>query len=802
MPSHYKLQETHSFLKNKKIQSITVLLFFTLLCALPLLSITLTEDISTMIPQGKDGRIADDFALLQKAPLSGKVMISISSNTAKPQQLEKIADSISARMSPPYLTAQDYSGTRPQAVINFLLRQAPNLTTENDLARLKYITSQHVIKQTLLQNKQQLISPAGFGLRKIIASDPLDLRSIYLEKLAPLKHLPRFKVQGKHLFNNDRTALLIFAKSEIPMTDSRLGAELLSHFTEIKKSALAENNAAASDINISLLSGHLYTTANASIIKRDIFTLSALSISALLILFFYSFRRAGALTVFLAPGVAILAGLSTAAIFFQNLSAIVIGFGAVLMGISIDFAVHTYFALADNPEDKNKALKKVSSPILFGAATSCAAFAALYVSGIPGIKQLALFSVAGIIAACGYALLFIPRFCSSFPEKTLGANTIFHIPKHKTAVIGISIFILTAGTYYALNNSFDTELKNLGYISDEIRNTEKLFHEKWGNLSRQALLFAKGETQESALQNNERLWADLSINLPETKTVNLAPVLPSTKTQLKNRKLWAEFWKREQLNRIISTVNSEGRKIGFAPDVFTASLKKIHSDEPVLTVESMNSSALGFLTELLIPKSGQGKNKLIMTLLPDTDKVSDYFNEQKEQELNARLVSQSRFKATLETEMKADITKFICLSGLLVTLLIGILFRNLRRAALAIFPAVFGVVCTFGVLGFLGIPLNIFHIAALPLVIGLGADYGIFMVFQEIKKPSPSTVKAVKISGLTTLAGFGVLVFAKHPSLHSLGATVAAGVSAALICAVFILPHLLRMKLQTEKDHA
>ncbi len=73
------------------------------------------------------------------------------------------------------------------------------------------------------------------------------------------------------------------------------------------------------------------------------------------------------------------------------------------------------------------------------------------------------------------------------------------------------------------------------------------------------------------------------------------------------------------------------------------------------------------------------------------------------------------------------------------------------------------------------------------------------MVFQEIKTPSAWTIKAVKISGLTTLAGFGVLVFARHPSLNSLGATVSIGITAALCCAIFILPHLLRLN---EDKHA
>lgn len=514
-------------------RSIVALLFFTLLCALPLFFISLSEDITAMLPQGQNGRIAEDFKLLQKAPLSGNVLISISGTDTTPVKLSAIADSLAAKMTPPYMILQDYSSITPQAVIGYLLKTSPRLSTGNDLEKLKSLTSATAIKTTLQSSKRQLLSPAGFGMKGIIIADPLNLRSIYLEKIRSLTNLPRFKVQGRHFFNKDKSAVLLVAKSEIPMTDSRRGELLLKHFNAIKQEALSENGADDSTVNISLLSGHLYTCANASIIKRDIFTVSAISVCALTLLFFCSFRRAGALSIFLAPGVAIIAGLGTSALFFPNLSAIVIGFGAVLMGISIDFAVHTYFALAETPENKKKALRKITAPVLFGAATSCASFAALYVSGIPGIRQLALFSVAGIIAACGYALIFIPRFCTNFPEISLKEPSPKNRTRYKKTALFAAMIILLSGTVAAFSNSFDTELKKLGYIPTEIIRAEKHFQEKWGNLRGQALLFAQGKTQEEALRNNEKIWTDITTGLPQTKAVSLAPLLPSKKSQKK-----------------------------------------------------------------------------------------------------------------------------------------------------------------------------------------------------------------------------------------------------------------------------
>lgn len=250
-----------------------------------------------------------------------------------------------------------------------------------------------------------------------------------------MQNLPRTKRIGNRYFVAGENGLLLIAKTNVSMTDSKNGLLLLDRFKEIKKSALAENNLKEADIYIEMLSGHCYTTANASVIKKDILTVSIISLGALILLFFFGFRSKGALSVFLAPGIAIMAGLGFCAFIYNEMSAIVIGFGAVLMGISIDFAVHTYFSLAENHDDKAAAMRKICKPVLFGAATSCASFAALYVSGIPGIKQLSIFSVAGIIAACAYAVLFVPRFCNSFPEAEKN-KPLFQINGNKSSYFG------------------------------------------------------------------------------------------------------------------------------------------------------------------------------------------------------------------------------------------------------------------------------------------------------------------------------------------------------------------------------
>ena len=89
---------------------------------------------------------------------------------------------------------------------------------------------------------------------------------------------------------------------------------------------------------------------------------------------------------------------------------------------------------------------------------------------------------------------------------------------------------------------------------------------------------------------------------------------------------------------------------------------------------------------------------------------------------------------------------------------------------------------------------NLFNVVAAILIIGLGVDYGIIVVCKISEGLNLATEKAVFVSGLTTLVGFGALVMARHPSLHSIGVTVLLGISAAIPSALFVIPALYQKK--------
>jgi hypothetical protein len=103
-----------------------------------------------------------------------------------------------------------------------------------------------------------------------------------------------------------------------------------------------------------------------------------------------------------------------------------------------------------------------------------------------------------------------------------------------------------------------------------------------------------------------------------------------------------------------------------------------------------------------------------------------------------------------------------------------------------------------GFMGVAGISFNPANIMTLPLVIGIGITSGIHILNRFAEEPTPSilaksTGKAVLVSGLTTVAGFGSLMLAKHQGIASLGYVMAVGTSTCMVAALTTLPALLRL---------
>jgi hopanoid biosynthesis associated RND transporter like protein HpnN len=133
-----------------------------------------------------------------------------------------------------------------------------------------------------------------------------------------------------------------------------------------------------------------------------------------------------------------------------------------------------------------------------------------------------------------------------------------------------------------------------------------------------------------------------------------------------------------------------------------------------------------------------------------------------------------------------------------IAIMVLIHFRSLTAVALALIPVGIGTLWLVGLMGWRNTPFNPANIMTLPLVIGIGVTNGIHILNRYAEEGTPSiltrsTGKAVLVSGLTAIAGFGSLILAKHRGIHSLGFIMAVGIAMCMIAALTFLPALLNL---------
>ena len=131
-----------------------------------------------------------------------------------------------------------------------------------------------------------------------------------------------------------------------------------------------------------------------------------------------------------------------------------------------------------------------------------------------------------------------------------------------------------------------------------------------------------------------------------------------------------------------------------------------------------------------------------------------------------------------------------------IAVLVFVHFRSIPCVLLALLPVALGTTWTVGWMGWCGIPFNPANIMTLPLVVGVGVTNGIHILNRYAEEQNPSilarsTGKAVLLSGLTTIVGFGSLIPAKHQGIASLGLVMSMGTATCMIAGLTFLPAFL-----------
>ena len=692
-----------------------------------------------------------------------------------------------------------------------LMPSLPALLTAEELAEVASQLEGEGLRRTLLEDFSLLNSLAGLPLKDHIRRDPLGLARFLLTRVQGLQGEFAVRLENGFFVSRDGKNCLVWAESTKALTDSYQAEEVKDEIDTIFAQALLPG------VRARLIGSLPHTLANAHTIQRDLRTLLPIATCALIALLLFALRDIRAFLVILIPFLAAPPAIAFLGHFMGGLSAIALGFGIVLLGIAVDFAIHMYLALVKEQGTAADILARLKRPMIMAVCTTVGVFVVLLTSDVPSHRQMALLAITGVLLAVFLTWLLVPvivrRKEGSAARMEQGAGPLFFLMQsagRKKVLFAVWSLLLATGACAWSQLSFTGDLRTLDMPAEEVVADDQHFRDTWRFQEDQAFIVVSGPDLAQALDRNDLVYKSLAAH-GISGVQSLAGIMPGPVSQARNIAGWRAFWA-EQGDDFEMRLAALSEAVGFAQGAFSPFLeflKKLPTPvEPTSLLGGPLEPMLAAMLHLPAEAGGQRDEKdtdvLVTTIVPDTEAVRAAVTDLIAAEKGVHLLSNANWRHQVETLLKKDVLRLSLMAGLLVSCITLFFFRSIRISFATLAP-VLSALSAMAVFCYLtGNSLNMMHLLMGIMVIGISVDYGIFIVNACRDTGLATTIRAVSICAISTLTGFGVLAFAQHPALHSLGVTVLVGIGAAWPTALLVTPILAgesagQLKVKSEK---
>lgn len=681
------------------------------------------------------------------------------------------------------------------ALFESLRKSLPYILDEQDYDRLNYLVSREGIQENLRNSFVLLNSPAGMAMKKQVQLDPLALVPLAMKKLGHLRSEFSMQLDEGVFFSSDSKHCLLLAESKVSLTDSAQALEILKLLEKGYSEALGEG------VTARIIGSLPHTLANSSIIKRDLRLLLPLASILLCILLGSTLRDVRAIVVLAVPFLAAPLAIGITSLLHGQISGLALGFGIVLLGIGVDFSIHLFWSLKKGAGSHQELLQALKRPIFFATLTTSTVFIVLLFSAVVSHQQMALLALSGVLLAVVFAWLLIPTIVPT--ENPLIRESVQTGQRHGSSkypkiIVFFWLTVIALGVYSWPQLKYNGDLRVLDVPDEQVERDEKHFSSTWGGKKDQAFVIVQDETLSGVLDKNSIVYDELA----KTRTIefqSFAPILPGPERQVKNYQLWQKFWSqhRTEFEKEFNMVSADlgFSKKGFDPFFGWLDDKPAQLEPSEFLGGPLDPIFQSMLSEHRGESQGCGKYLAMTTVaLEKLDLASLAPLEDKAGGIS--VLSNSKWRAEVEKQMRHDISFLSGAAGLAISLLVFLQFRQLIPT-FAVLAPVLTALSAMAIYCYLsGKDLNMMHLIMGIMVIGLSVDYGIFIVCARQKGSDGSASAAVSICAASSLVGFGVLACASHPALFALGTTVLVGIGCAWPAAVFVSPAILSLRVK------
>ena len=631
---------------------------------------------------------------------------------------------------------------------------------------------------------EALASPAGALVRRYLPADPTGEA---LRVLAGLEGEARPPMHlGVWMSGEPRTALLL-VQTAAPGFDLDAQEANLALIDRTFAAVRAEAGAPTAAL---VRSGPaVFAVLSREAIRGDVRRLSAIATAIVAGMLLLAFRSLPVLALAFVPVASgALAGVAAVAAAFGAVHGITLGFGVVLIGEAIDYAIY-FYAQRSRAEPPARSFARIWPTLRLGLAVSAASFCAMLFAGFPGLAQLGLFAVVGLAVAAAVARWVLPAIpVAAAPPR--GAEAVARLLPRWRSPIGARLTVLGAITAICAavvwheRPVWDDDLGRLNPAGEAEQALDRRLREALGAPDARWLVAVPGATEDAALEAAEGLAGPLAA-LVEAKIIggfdSPATYLPSRRTQDARRAALPEE------ARLRADLAAAVAASPFKPDLFEPFVRAVAAARlaPPLERAQLAGTAFGLKADALLVRRGEHWYALVpLRGVADGDA------------LVARAGALGAGAGLLD--IRAESTRLLAgyreralgLWGVGLALIVALLalhLRSARRVAQVLAPIVAAVAAATAILLAAGTKLTLFHLVALLLVAGVGSNYALF--FERAPPDGDErrrTVFAVAFCAATTALAFGLLAWSQVPVLQMIGATAAIGAMASLVFAALI----------------
>ena len=536
-----------------------------------------------------------------------------------------------------------------------------------------------------------------------------------------------------------------------------------------------------------LLSGPaVFAHGAAHAIRSDVRLLSVVSTLLVAALLVWRFRSPW---VMAATAVPIVSSIALAALavhlVFGFVHGITLGFGMTMLGVSVDYPV-LLIGHRKRGEPAPATLRRIGAAFNLAVLTAALGLTGMMFSGFPGLSQLGLFAVTGVLTAAAVTRWVLPPLivAADLAPVSAGDPALLLRLERLRGWRFLTLPLLAAAAGLLLSGFGPPpqhDIAALSPVPEAARILDASLRADLGVPDTGPLLVVRGPDAESVLRREEALLPRLDTLIRAgvlTGAEAAARLLPSVAAQEARRALLPA-----DAEALGARIAAAARDLPFEPRAFDAFAAAVAASRalPAVRPEAIDGPVLRErLGPLLFARDGAWYGVIIPTGVADAPGLTRALPEGEDMLwLNMRAEADQ-----LLADATARAWRWLLGGAAAACVALALALRDTRQLLRVTGAVAAALLLTFAILGLSGARLSLLHIIASQLVAGVGLNYALFFARRQLDEEERSrTLRTLVTCNGMSLLTFGLLAFCRTPLLREIGVTAAVGMVAAMVFA-------------------